>query len=151
MFNRNEISDPHSLPSRKHYPWYELEENHPKGGMWQIPSTLHRPRWIEETSSLMADPPRFADAMRSALTKWPKSVEVALTTPGLNHKAWLGRAGCFLATGSPEETTRLGWHELDDAEQFAANLAAETVIAEWARENATRSDQMTLFGSDLDA
>jgi hypothetical protein len=99
----------------------------------------------------MADPPRFADAMRSALTKWPKSVEVALTTPGLNHKAWLGHAGCFLATGSPEETTRLGWHELDDAEQFAANLAAETVIAEWARENATRSDQMTLFGSDLDA
>jgi hypothetical protein len=83
----------------------------------------------------MSNPAAFADSMRVALKRWPRSVAVALTTPGLNQRAWLGHAGCFLATGSPEEATRLGWHELDDAEQWAANDAADCVIAEWHKAN----------------
>jgi hypothetical protein len=79
----------------------------------------------------MARPKVFADAMRRVLKEWPKSVAVALQTPGLNRRAWIGHAGCFLATGSPEETTRLGWHELNDEQQIAANKAADLVIDEW--------------------
>jgi hypothetical protein len=134
MFSRNEITTD-APPKRVHYPWHELEEYHPNGGMWAIPTALSRARFIDESATLMANPVAFAKAMRRALKEWPKSVSVALTTPGMNHRAWLGHAGCFLATGSPEEATRLGWHQLDDAEQWAANDAADCVIAEWRRAN----------------
>lgn len=131
MFYRNEIST--IPPTRAHYPWHEMEEYQPDGGMWRIPSPPERDQHIAATSGLMANPTAFYEAMLVALTEWPRSVAQALTTPGLNHRAWIGHAGCYLATGSPEETTRLGWHELDDAEQYAANDAADRAIAEWRR------------------
>lgn len=137
MFYRNEITDPNIKPSRIHYPWHELEEYHPDGGMWSIPAAGDRGRFIVATSDLMANPAAFADAMRRALVEWPKSVAQALTTPGLNRRAWLGHAGCYLATGSPEETTRIGWHQLDDAEQYGANDAADRVITEWRKTHAS--------------
>lgn len=144
MFSRNEITTT-APPTRVHYPWHELEEYHPNGGMWAIPTALNRARFIEDSAALMCNPSAFADAMRRALREWPKSVAVALTTPGMNHRAWLGHAGCFLATGSPEEATRLGWHQLDDAEQWAANDAADCVIAEWRRANENTGEQMGLW------
>lgn len=131
MFYRNEINT--LAPTRGHYPWHELEEYQPDGGMWQIPPPTERDRHITATSALMANPTAFHEAMLVALTEWPNSVAQALTTPGLNRRAWIGHAGCYLATGSPEETTRLGWHELDAAEQYAANEAADRVILEWHR------------------
>ena len=90
---------------------------------------------IDAAAVLMANPDAFCAAMRRALSEWPRSVSVALTTPGLNKRAWLGHAGCYLATGSPEETTRLGWHQLDDPEQYVANAAADRVISEWRQAN----------------
>lgn len=145
MFTRNEIVNADAAPTRVHYPWYELEEYRPDGGMWSTVPTLKREYFITSTSDLMANPAKFADSMRRALKEWPKSVAVALTTPGMNHRAWLGHAGCYLATGSPEETTRLGWHELDDAEQWAANAAADQVIAEWRKQQQPDDEQMGLF------
>jgi hypothetical protein len=150
MFYRNEIVDADAAPARVHYPWFELEEYEHDGGMWATPPVLRRNLYIQATSDLMANPEAFCKAMRRVLKEWPKSAAVALTTPGLNHRAWIGHAGCYLATGSPEETTRLGWHELDDAEQWAANAAADTVIAEWRAANTTHADQMSLW-EGLDA
>jgi hypothetical protein len=136
LFNPNEIRDPHATPTRVHYSWEQMEEYQPDGGMWAIPEPGARLGYIDATAELMCNPDAFSEAMRHALYVWPRSVSVALTTPGLNHRAWLGHAGCYLATGSPEETTRLGWHQLDDGEQFAANAAADRVIGEWRRANA---------------
>lgn len=151
MFRPNEIRDPASLPKRQHYHYRDLEEYGPNGGMWAIPSGKDRRRYIDATSALMANPAAFTDAMRLALTDWPRSVENALTNPSLNHRAWIGHAACYLATGSPEETTRLGWHELDEAEQDAANAAADTVIGEWRSAHAgllSAHQQLTL-GDDV--
>lgn len=147
MFNRNEITDRNTIPARYHHPWTDLEEYQPDGGMWRLPATHARDTHIREAEYLMADPSRFYDSMIRALDEWPKSCEVAMTTPGLNRRAWIGHAGCWLATGSPEETARLGWHRLDPAEQFAANDAADRAIAEWHRR---RSDvqQLDLWGAD---
>lgn len=135
MFNRNEISDPNAKPPRIAHHWSRMEEYSPDGGMWKAPNPLFRHKHIQETSALMANPDAFKDAMRRALHDWPLSCEVAFTTPGLNLRAWLGHAGCFIQTGSPEETTRLGWHDLDDSEQYGANAAADQVIREWHRAN----------------
>ena len=151
MFRPNEIRDPHSVPTRVHHPYTALEEYHPDGGMWSIPSPMNRGVHIAASSALMANPAAFTAAMRRAVRDWPRSTENALTNPSLNHRAWLGHAGCYVATGSPEETTRLGWHELDDAEQYAANAAADRVIAEWReahRGHLTAHRQLTLGDED---
>lgn len=152
MFNRNEIVNPAGVPSRTHYPWHQLEEYRPKGGMWATPPTLSRGYHAEAAGKLMADPPAFRAAMLRVLDEWPKSTDNAMSTPGLNRRAWIGHAGCFLATGSPEETTRIGWHQLDDAEQAAANEAADQAIFEWRRRRAIRIqvDQLA-FGTEWDA
>jgi hypothetical protein len=151
MFMPNEIRNPHTAPTRVHYPYTALEEFHPNGGMWAIPPAKDRPRFIEETSQLMANPAQFQKAMLVALRKWPHSVANALTNPALNHRAWIGHAGCYLATRSPEETTRLGWHQLDDTEQWAANHAADIVIAKWRTNHAgtlSAHQQTSLWGDN---
>lgn len=149
MRNRNEIrpagaTQPRNTADR--VPWWDLEENHPHGGMWQMPTAGSRDGFITASAGLMAEPARFADSMRDALSRWPRSVVNALSTPGLNLRAWLGHAGCFLATGSPEETTRLGWHTLNEFQQRDANAAADTVIEEARREAAAvPTDQPELW------
>lgn len=145
MFSRNEINGRNTIPVRYHHPYTELEEYNPNGGMWQIPATHARAAHIRESEYLMAEPERFYVAMVKAVDEWPKSCQVAMTTPGLNRRAWIGHAGCWLAVGSPEETTRLGWHNLDDAEQWAANDAADRSIAEWHRRH-NETQQLDLWG-----
>lgn len=137
MFGRNQIRDCDlvHVPKRVHYPWHKMEEYRPDGGMWSIPAPADRGRFIDAAEELMLKIPDFEAAMRRALKEWPRSCAVALTTPGMNQRAWLGHAGCYLATGSPEETTRLGWHRLDMDEQRDANAAADAVINEWRRAN----------------
>lgn len=150
MFWRNEITEdvtqppPRSLSRR---PWWQLEEHVPHGGMWAIPPAESRAGFIEASAALMADPDRFEAAMRRALRDWPNSVEAAMATPGLNLRAWVGHAGCYVATGSPEETTRLGWHTLDAGEQYAANAAADRAIAAWRTDHAPEA-QPDLFGGE---
>ena len=149
MFNRNEIN-PAARPTRTHYPWHALEEFLPDGGMWRTPHTWERAGYIEATQQLMADPGKFHTAMSDAVNQWPRSTSAALTTPGLNYRAWMGHAGCFLATGSPEETTRLGWHELDEGEQYIANAVAGDVIRSWRTDH--EPPTLTLiFGGANDA
>jgi hypothetical protein len=131
MFNRNEIPDTFGPPARIHYAWYEMEEYRPHGGMWITPPADERNSLIRAAESLMVDTPEFLAACLRATTEWPRSTGVAFTTPGLNRRAWVGHAACFLATGSPEETTRIAWHLLDDGEQYAANDAADTAISAW--------------------
>lgn len=133
MFSRNEIGAQVSRPNSARHPWWKLEEFNPHGGMWKIPPTLMRDEFARRAAELMCDTDRFLAAMRSAIRQWPTSCEAAFATPGLNLRAWLGHAGCYLATGSPEETTRLGWHQLDDAEQYGANAAADQAITEYRR------------------
>lgn len=147
MFARNEITTM-APPTRMHYPWHEMEEYHPNGGMWAtVANGLQRQRFIYDSAELMKDRNRFISAMRTAVSEWPRSVSVALTTPGLNQRAWMGHAGCFLATGSPEETTRLGWHQLTEREQQSANAAADLVISEWLKDASTGVEQMELFSA----
>lgn len=128
MFNRNEISD--APAARQHYPWGDMEEYKPDGGMWSIPKAGDVKRHVAESARLMADPDAFILSMRRVLNEWPRSANVALSTPGLNRRAWMGHAACWLAVASPEETTRLGWHILTDDQQRAANAAADSVIFE---------------------
>lgn len=133
MFSRNEIGDPFALPTRVHHPWTEMEEYQPAGGMWAITPSPQRSALMDAAEVLMANPDAFRAACVRASLEWPISTSVALTTPGLNKKAWLGHAACYLATGSTEDVTRLAWHRLDEDEQRSANVAADEAIVLWSR------------------
>jgi hypothetical protein len=111
----------------RHYE--ELEEFH--AGMWRITTGETRKAHIAAAADLMRDSDEFKLAMRRALVEWMLSTEVALTALNTNRIAWLGHAGCCIATGSPEEATRAGWHTLDASEQDEANRVAQEVLDEW--------------------
>lgn len=122
-----------------------MEEYHPDGGMWATPPLQARAALIDAAANLMRDPVAFFEAMVDASARWPRSTAQALTTPGMNQRAWIGQAGCYVAQASPEETTKLAWRSLADHEQRAANAAADQAIAAWAW---NQTAQPSLFGGD---
>jgi hypothetical protein len=149
VFNRNEIRDTNLKPQgpRQFYHHEDLEEYSGGAGMWRTVTGTSVTTYADAAAKLMANPTSFQIAMRRALREWPNSCNAAFTTQGMNWRAWIGHAGCFLATGSPEECTRLGWHQLDEAEQYAANDAADKVIAEWRKAAIDAHNvQLDLFG-----
>lgn len=120
------------MPKRVFYHYEEREEFRP-AGMWRNVSEKEREAYALCAADLMRFPDSFRNAMMRALDEWPHSAEAVMTNPTMNHQAWFGHAGCFLATGSPEDATRRGWHQLDEYEQHRANAAADEVIEEWKR------------------
>lgn len=113
--------------TRIYHHYERLEEFH--AGMWKRLTGDDRKRFVLSAADLMRCPDEFKAAMASALTEWPNSCEHNLTSLDSNRIAWLGHAGCCIATGSPEECTRVGWHTLNKQEQDAANEAAAEVLA----------------------
>jgi hypothetical protein len=101
-------------------------------GMWRNVPVGERQAYIDNAAALMKDPQAFFLAMHKATIEWPHSCEHHLTGT-FNRQAWIGHAGCCIATGSPEDLTRLAWHTLTQSQQDAANLAADKAIAEWER------------------
>jgi hypothetical protein len=99
--------------------------------MWRRIAAEERDGFVYATAILMRSPVSFKAAMRRVLTEWPVSCEVNMTNSSVNHQAWFGHAGCFLATSSPEDCTRHGWRTLTNREQTVANRMADEVIAEW--------------------
>jgi len=117
---------------RVHFHHEDREEFWPDGGMWRIvngPAT--RQTYIDASAELMRDPSAFLVAMLRAVVEWPNSCRTVMTADPMNHRAWFGHAGCFLVTGSPEDCTRLGWHQLNPNAQRAANQAADLAIDAW--------------------
>lgn len=125
---------------RVYHHYEDLEEYH--HGMWRIVRGDERKRFIRLAGDLMKNPEEFRKAMRGALKSWPKSCASAFTGDGINHIAFLGHAGCCVATGSPEEATRAAWHTLSASEQDAANEDAAVVLAEW---HSTYTADLPLF------
>lgn len=136
---------------RVHHHWEAREEYAGGCGMWRnVTGQAERQKFIDAASALMADPDRFHRAMLRAVAEWPNSCETNLTGDSINQRAWLGHAGCYLATGSPEDCTRLAWHTLDPGEQHTANAAADRAIAHWRASYFPATDEPTLW-DDFDA
>lgn len=128
---------------RVYHHYEDLEEYH--AGMWRIVRGKERQNNIEAAGDLMRCPDEFKEAMRQAITLWPKSCEANLTAEGVNRIAWLGHAGCCLAAGSPEENTRAGWHTLTVDEQNEANRVAGEILVEWEQLYKPVRSQADLF------
>ena len=132
---------PHK-PRRIFHHYQELEET--RAGLWRRVNGDERRQYVEAAADLMRSPSEFMAAMRDGISRWTKSCEAAFTAEGVNHIAFLGQVGCCVATGSPEECTRVGWHTLTKTEQDDANLAAGIVLQEWCL-GYLKADQLELF------
>lgn len=99
--------------------------------MWRKCSGVEFDEHAEYAAELMKELDTFKESMREVLVKWPNSCAHNLSARSKNRRAWLGHAGCFHATKSPESCTRAGWWKLDNDQQSEANNAADIVIKEW--------------------
>lgn len=122
---------------RVFHPWNEREEF--QEGMWAKASGAKFAELSEAARKLMASPADFKAAMQRAVAHWPKSTEHNLSAVDTNRRAWMGHAGCFIATKSVEESTRIGWHKLTASQQFEADRVAQEVIDEWDRQFLNRT------------
>ena len=116
------------------HPYHLLEDI--KAGMWRKVSGEEATELKTKAANLMKSPSEFKDAMLEALDRFPFACESNFTAAGVNKQAWIGHAGCVLATGSPEEITRSAWWTLNQEQQDAANKAADEVIEEWNKRHA---------------
>lgn len=129
--------------SRQWFHYEQLEEY--QRGMWRIVRGEQRSRNAEAAANLMRDPVAFKAAMYLAVRDWANSCLHNLTSDAVNKIAWLGHAGCCIGVGSPEENTRIGWHQLSPDEQDRANAAALEVLTYWESVHA-QDTQLELFG-----
>lgn len=113
---------------RMYHHYEKWEEIH--SGMWRNVQGIERKEYVRVASELMRNTDAFYAAMLRASQEWTFSCEAHLSG-GYNRQAWIGHAGCCLATHSPEDVTREAWHTLTQGEQDAANLAADKVLADW--------------------
>lgn len=102
--------------------------------MWRTETGEARLNFVSAAASLMRDPVAFKSAMAKATVDWPFSCEHNLTAGPVNRIAWLGHAGCAVATNSPEVCTRTAWHTLTQAEQDEANRVAGEILDDWERQ-----------------
>ena len=80
--------------------------------------------------ALLADIPRFREALARVLAEWPNSCEHYLSNERMNRIAWLGQASLCIAEGIPARF-RGGYMLLDDDQKLAADLAALDALNEW--------------------
>lgn len=131
---------------RQYFSHTDLEEC--RDGMWRIVGGKAKAANSQAAADLMRDPPAFIAAMMRAFEEWPNSCLHNLTAEDTNRLAWLGHAGCFLATGSPEENTRCGWHTLTSLEQDAANAAAQCALDAWIEANSEEPPLLKIMGTN---
>lgn len=80
--------------------------------------------------SLLADIPRFKDALKLVIEEWPNSCEHYLSNERMNRIAWLGQASLCISEGIPSRY-RGGYMLLADEEKLAADMAALEALNEW--------------------
>lgn len=117
------------------YHRYEKCEEY-SAGMWRHTEPAERQAFVSAAAKLMINAEAFRESMIKAADLWRYSCEQNLTAPTVNKQAWIGRAGCCIATGSPEDLTREAWGTLNQEQQDLANLMADEAIAYWNKKHA---------------
>lgn len=118
------------------HPYHLWEET--AAGMWRIVTGDARKPYLAAAAALMRNPEAFKAAMMRAVNEWRFSCEANLSARSVNRQAWLGHAGCCIATGSPEDITRQAWWTLNQSEQDEANRVADECILAWEKLHLSR-------------
>lgn len=83
---------------------------------------------------------RFSLALETLVLTWPTTCAVHLTNTGINRRAWLGQAACFIETGNCIECTVQAWFSMTECEQSTANKTANELIERWLKVNSRKEN-----------
>jgi hypothetical protein len=107
--------------------WEEIKYN-----MWGEVDDIETS--LSEAIAFTSNHKLYGSWMNRVVNEWPISCENALTDNSLNRKAWVGHAAVAMATGIPEDITRMAWGFLSDEQRFLANEEARRAIMSWERD-----------------
>lgn len=89
---------------------------------------------VRRAARLLSDVDLFRESALKMIHRYPYAAEVNLSNRSRNRQAWIGQASCCFVCGASEDLTKEAWHRLSAAEQDAANMVADYVIAVWEDE-----------------
>lgn len=106
---------------------------------------------VQTAIGILTDPEVCLLAMRRVIAEWKIACEQNLTSPIINHQAFLGQSACSIYADVHEDETREAWGRMTTGQRYEANRIADRVFREWERQytKAERADQMTLFGEEI--
>jgi hypothetical protein len=102
-----------------------------KAGMYRLPSKNDSIHQVSSARMMLSQVSLFFTLATKMVEEWKTCAEANLTNPSLNHQAWIGHASACYFCGASESQAIEAWHQLDYAEQLAANRIADEVIANW--------------------
>ena len=102
-----------------------------KYGMWKSIPKKDEHECVFETVEFMKQLDTWKEFMVKVTKEWTYSCEQNLSHNGINQTAWIGKAACCLAIGTPEHITRKAWWLLSIEEQKIANENAKNAIKEY--------------------
>lgn len=105
-----------------------------KDGLYALSVSDSDETMVVRAARLLSDVDLFREAALKVIHQWPHAAEVNLSNRSRNRQAWLGQAACCFVCGATEDLTKEAWHRLSPAEQDAANMVADYVIAVWEQE-----------------
>ena len=135
---------------RIYHRYDKLEEFH--AGLWKIIHGDERQLLLEKAIKFTGDADLYGEYMMRVLDDWPISCEHNLSCQDMNRQAWIGHAATCIATGCPEDITRIAWHSLSKEQQDKANAKADQAIMKWERiyaEKAGRKNAKEKLGNQL--
>lgn len=86
---------------------------------------------VNRCYGLLTAPPIFKETLEKMKIECPITMQVHLTNPTINQRAFLGRAACNFKFGYSDDYVRLTWNLLTLDEQNRANDVAQKFIDEY--------------------
>jgi len=111
-------------------------------GMWRDVTKEEKTQLLNIAIEFTGNHLLYGENMLKVIDEFPIAAEHNLTDLGMNRRAWIGHAACYLATGCPEYITRAAWSQLTDEQRELANRQADNAIASWEDKYAKKNKEL---------
>jgi hypothetical protein len=123
------------IPLKRIYHHYEKWEDW-RNGMYSVSPTSMVNQLVDSAKNLLNTTSEFYYIASKVISDWTNSCEQNLTNRNRNRQAYIGQASCCFNSGTPENLTKLAWHQLSSTQQNEANAIADKIILKWEKTHA---------------
>jgi len=108
--------------------------------MWRDIDARERTDFHRKAVEFTGNHKLYGSFMMLVIETYQISCEHNLTDIGMNRRAWIGHAACFMAIGCPEYVTRAAWSEITELQRELANNEADKAIKKWTRSHERKNN-----------